>query len=240
MVNSKDQNVVFDIHADEYSKKINKTLNKYGADHDFFTAHKAGLLLEILATHSKDPADMTLMDVGCGVGKVHAHLKQSFKSILGIDLSEPSIDVARALHPEVHYECYGGDVLPAADNSVDMTLAICVFHHVPVQQWQAFSAEMMRVLRPGGLAVVIEHNPLNPLTRHIVNTCPLDADAVLLQPRKLRGLFQSVGAEAVTSRTVLSVPPKASFLKKIDNYLGVLPFGAQYYTLAHKPLMAAV
>ena len=240
MVDSKDQNVVFDIHADKYSEEIDKTLNKYGADHDFFTTHKAGLLLDILAAHSKDPADMTLMDVGCGVGKIHAHLKQSFKSILGIDLSEPSIDVARGLHPEVHYECYSGDVLPAADNSVDMTLAICVFHHVPVQKWKAFSAEMMRVLRPGGLAVVIEHNPFNPLTRHIVNTCPLDADAVLLQPRELRGLFQGVGAETVTSRTVLSVPPKASFLKKIDNYLGVLPFGAQYYTLAHKSLMAAV
>ena len=234
----KKQNDIFDIHADDYSLEIDKALNRYGANHDFFTSHKNDLILDVITHLGKSSADMTLMDVGCGVGKVHAHIKKSFKKVIGVDPSEQSIKVARQLHPEVEYKCYNGDILPAADNSVDMTLAICVFHHVPASQWQVFSKEMLRVLRPGGISLVIEHNPYNPLTRRIVNTCPLDIDAVLLSPRKLRSLFSAAGCGDFKSRTVLSVPPINSLLKKVDAALGYLPFGAQYYVIAHKSITA--
>jgi len=234
MADHKDQNKVFDIHADAYSEGIDETLRKYGTDHDFFTAHKSRLILEAMARMGKAPSDMSLMDVGCGVGKIHPYLHDDFASITGVDLSEPSIKVARAQNPGTSYLSYDGDTLPADDNSVDMTLTICVMHHVPVAQWPDFSREMMRVLRPGGVAMVIEHNPYNPVTLRIVNTCPLDVDATLLPARKTRALFRGAGAVDVKSRSVLSVPPKNAALQKVDTWLGHLPFGAQYYMTARK------
>ena len=39
---------------------------------------------------------------------------------------------------------------------------------------------MRRVVRPGGLLCIIEHNPFNPLTRLAVVRCEFDRDAVLL------------------------------------------------------------
>ena len=66
---------------------------------------------------------MILLDVGCGVGKFHAHIKKSFKKVIGVDPSEQSIKVARQLYPEIEYKCYKADTLPVADSSVDMTLA---------------------------------------------------------------------------------------------------------------------
>jgi len=234
MADHKDQNKVFDIHADAYSDGIDESLSKFGTEHDFFTVHKSRLIPQVLAGMGKTPAEMSLMDVGCGVGVIHPYLQGTFASITGVDLSEPSIKVAQVQNPAVAYLAYDGDTLPAADNSVDMTLAICVMHHVPVAEWPAFSREMMRVLRPGGVAMVIEHNPYNPVTMRIVNTCPLDVDAVLLPARKTRALFSGAGAVDVKTRTVLSVPPKNAALQKLDTWLGHLPFGAQYYMTARK------
>ena len=66
-------------------------------------------------------------------------------------------------------------------------------HHVPPPQWTRFVAEMFRVIRTGGLALVFEHNPYNPATQYIVKTCDIDKDAVLLRPGKLRGMFVDAG-----------------------------------------------
>lgn len=234
MNQNKEQNEVFDTHADAYSEEIDKSLNRFGTSHDFFTDHKARLISEVLERIDLSAAEMTLMDIGCGVGKIHAPLKTRFGQIIGVDLSEPSIKVARETHPEVAYHSYDGLRLPTEDGSVDMTLAICVVHHVPVDGWSEFVGEMMRVLRPGGVAMVIEHNPFNPLTRRIVNTCPLDEDAVLISPSRLRHLFKAAHGKEVQTKTVLSIPPKNAALMKVDGVLGHLPFGAQYYLTARK------
>lgn len=223
---------VFDRAASDYSAEIDRTLGSYGARHAFFTEHKARLILRLLAERGRDPGAMRLLDVGCGVGHIHAHLGAHFAAIEGVDVSAASIEVARASYPQHRYRVYDGDSLPLPDAEVDLSLAICVFHHVPPAGWARLAAEMLRVLRPGGLALVIEHNPFNPLTRKIVRDCPLDRDAVLLRPATLRGLFRDAGALRVASRSILSVPPANGPLMTLDGWFGRLPFGAQYWCLA--------
>ena len=175
-----------------------------------------------------------ILDVGCGVGKIHAHLRGKAAAIAGVDVSGASLEVARESYPEIDYKTYDGSRLPYPDNSFDLSMAICVFHHVPPGEWAELSREMMRVVRPGGLTLVIEHNPYNPVTRRIVNSCPLDRDAVLISPAKIRKFFCAAGGSDVLTRTILSVPPKTAWLKWIDSALGCMPFGAQYYLLAEK------
>lgn len=225
---------VFDQHAKSYSDTIDSSLQKFGASHDFFTRHKARLIARLLADAGRDMAAIDLLDVGCGIGIIHPLIGPQFRSLHGVDVSQSSIDEAKARFPQYRYDAYDGDTLPCADGSLDMTLAICVFHHVPPALWQQLANEMMRVLRPGGLALVIEHNPWNPVTRRIVNSCPIDADAVLLTRPKTLALFKAAGAVRVTARSILSIPPKTDFLMTVDSWLGVLPLGAQYYWLAEK------
>lgn len=50
--------------------------------------------------------------------------------------------------------------------------AACVFHHIDQREHAALLRELLRVLASGGIALVYEHNPYNPITRHAVNTCP--------------------------------------------------------------------
>jgi len=56
--------------------------------------------------------------------------------------------------------------LPFADASLDFVYAIGVLHHLPSRDAQAeASREIARVLKPGGLLLVHESNPRNPLFR---------------------------------------------------------------------------
>jgi hypothetical protein len=38
-------------------------------------------------------------------------------------------------------------------------------------------------LKEDGHFIIFEHNPINPVTRHLVKNCPFDADAVLLSTK---------------------------------------------------------
>jgi SAM-dependent methyltransferase len=105
-------------------------------------------------------------------------------------------------------------------------------HHVPPAQWKDFLREMRRVLRQGGLAVVFEHNPLNPLTRYVVTSLAMDADANLLSASMLRELMVQVGFKAPRTRNILFTPFVHSVFRWLDNRLGWIPFGAQYYAVA--------
>lgn len=225
---------VFDEYAGSYSEAIDKSLGQFGAEHDFFTKHKASLIDELLTGTGRSAASMSLLDVGCGVGAIHSLLEGKFKAIAGVDVSAESLRVAKQEHGQIDYKTFDGQHLPFADGSYDMAMAICVFHHVPPTQQQQLAAEMVRVVRDQGLILIIEHNPFNPVTRYIVNTCPIDKDAILLSQRRMRSLFQMPRTSGVTTRSVLNVPPTTGALKRLDAMLGRLPLGAQYYLTATK------
>lgn len=63
-------------------------------------------------------------------------------------------------------------------------------HHINPENWVKFLEEMRRITKIGGICLVFEHNPVNPLTQLAVKRCKFDADAVLLNRRKLYELTQ--------------------------------------------------
>jgi ubiquinone/menaquinone biosynthesis C-methylase UbiE len=225
---------LFDQFADNYSAEIDKSLGSFGTEHDFFTQHKAWLIGQLLAQTGRSAASMSLLDVGCGVGKIHGLLKGRLKQISGADISTESIRIAKQDHTDCEYKTYDGQHLPFADGSFDMAMAVCVFHHIPPAQWQQVATEMLRVVKTDGLILVIEHNPFNPITRYIVNSCSFDADAVLLSPRQLRKLFTAPNTKDVSTRSILNIPPKTNALRRLDLGLGWLPVGAQYFLTTTK------
>ena len=106
--------------------------------------------------------------------------------------------------------------------------AICVMHHVAPVEWAHFMNEMRRVVRPGGLICVIEHNPLNPLTRLAVARCEFDRDAVLLGAGKVRKLMAASGLRKIGARYFLLLPFEAKPVRRLEGALSKLPLGAQY------------
>lgn len=94
------------------------------------------------------------LDVGCGVGQVVARLSEAGCQAYGVDVSEPSI--ARAKKFCARCEVYDGGRLPFADNYFDSAGALNVLEHV--DQPEAFIAEVVRVVAPGGKVVISSPN----------------------------------------------------------------------------------
>ncbi|MGB3024327.1 class I SAM-dependent methyltransferase [Paradevosia shaoguanensis] len=225
----------FDRIRDTYEDKINAAISFGGREHAFYIDVKRDHIVRLAVARFGDLTKLDVLDLGCGLGAYHPGLEGRFHQLHGIDVSKQSIELARQRHPFVHYETFDGGTLPYLDGSFDVAFAVCVMHHVPPPQWKAFTAEMSRVLKPGGLALVFEHNPYNPATQYIVRTCDIDRDAVLLRPGQLRKLFAAAKFENVHTRSVLSVPPVNGPLARLDQIFGHLPFGAQYYLSGNKP-----
>jgi SAM-dependent methyltransferase len=223
----------FDKHAQTYSGRIDDALSAFGKEHDYYVRVKAQLLQRMLAELAHD-GKPDLLDVGCGIGLAHPHLADAVGELHGVDVSQRSLEVAASANRGVHYRHLQGERLPYESARFDCAFAICVLHHVPPAGWQAFLSEMARVVRPGGLVVIFEHNPLNPFTQWIVRTCELDEHAVLVWPGRLRSLFAGAGLGRLERRHILSTPFEGPLFRKVDRLLGRLPWGAQYYVRGYK------
>ncbi|HEX7887923.1 MAG TPA: class I SAM-dependent methyltransferase [Ramlibacter sp.] len=221
----------FNETRETYRGQIEQTIAFAGQGLDFYTRVKAGYLRDIVGAALPQLPSPRLLDIGCGHGYIHPDLRQAGFEVVGVEVADEVLPLARQANPEVEYRAYDGHRLPFDDASFDVATAICVMHHVPPPQWPAFAREMRRILRPGGIAVVFEHNPWNPATRYVVARSEIDADAVLLPAPKLRRLLQEAGMSQVTSRNILFTPFASGFFRTLDKALGRLPLGAQYYAM---------
>lgn len=228
----------FDEFERNYHELIDAAVGFSGKSHDFFTQAKGDYLERELTRHfgASPGQPLNILDVGCGHGDVHKFLegRSPPHKLTGVDVAGDVLKVARSRYPGNCYDVYGGTTLPYETGSFDAAFTICVMHHVLPAQWLDFLREMRRVVRPGGLAIIVEHNPLNPMTRRIVNNCPIDANAVLLGSGQLRKLAAEAGFEDTASRYVMFVPFAGAFWKGLERALGWLPFGAQYYVTARR------
>jgi hypothetical protein len=100
---------------------------------------------------------------------------------------------------------------------------------LPPGNWAAFAAEMKRVVRPGGLVAVFEHNPLNPLTRVSVSRCPFDEDVTLLRAGTTARLMTEAGLQPVERRFFYFLPVRDVATSRIERALRGVPLGAQYF-----------
>jgi SAM-dependent methyltransferase len=89
-------------------------------------------------------------DVGCGPGKVTAHLHGLGVDAFGIDLSPGMIDVARRDHPGLRFEVGSMTDLDLPAVSVAGLLAWWSLIHIPDHEVPTVLGHFHRVLRPGG------------------------------------------------------------------------------------------
>jgi SAM-dependent methyltransferase len=99
-------------------------------------------------------AGRDVLEVGCGTGLVLARVARSARRAEGVDLSPGMLAHARARGLSVRE----GDAtaLPFADAEFDVAYAFKVLAHVP--DVERATAEMFRVVRPGGHVLVEIYN----------------------------------------------------------------------------------
>ena len=224
----------FDAHAQNYVEKIEESVRFSGAEHSFFIEEKARILRQIIRSRfGSDKVDA--LDVGCGHGLIVPHLASDRIHVSGCDVAKQPLAIASKACPASSFHLQtDADRLPFDDASFDVTYAICVMHHVEANDWKVFVGEMSRVTKNGGLVIVVEHNPINPLTQFIVKTCDLDENATLLWPARAKRLMRRVGMTKITRRYILFTPFRRSIFRAFDDALHWLPLGAQYIVTGEK------
>jgi ubiquinone/menaquinone biosynthesis C-methylase UbiE len=110
---------------------------------------------------ARDPARMTLLDVGAGTGRFLSFVKSAQPRLktIALDLSEPYLERARrALSGRrgTRFVNAPAEDMPLKDASIDAVVSIYLFHELPPRVRAAVAREIMRVLKPGGLFVLAD------------------------------------------------------------------------------------
>jgi SAM-dependent methyltransferase len=215
----------FDDHSEDYSQKVDRALTVVGLEHDFFLEAKVQQILEARRRLAAGGA-VRVLEIGCGIGLLTQRLRASLTEVWGIDLSISSL--AKTVVPGGRLIAADGLRTPFADESFHLVIAVCVLHHVPIDQRAAFLAEAARITRRGGLVLLCEHNPWNPLTRLVVGRCEFDRDAVLLAQPEARRRLIAAGLSNIRTRYILFFPWRGAFWRWLEARLDWLPVGGQY------------
>jgi SAM-dependent methyltransferase len=204
-----------------------------GAGAEFFHLRKRDLIREHFSAEGVDTRALRYLDIGCGKCELLSLLRDDFRQVAGCDPSPGMLSSSQDLETRVQED---PGKIPFDDMAFDFVTAVCVYHHVPVSARLGLTREVYRVLRPGGVFAIIEHNPYNPVTRLIVSRTPVDADAVLLKSSEARDWIRSAGFTSHAPNYFLYFPEPLYRRggRRLEHLLKGLPLGGQYAVFGTK------
>jgi SAM-dependent methyltransferase len=203
-----------------------------GQESLFFHQRKSELIRRFFRRRKIDTALLRYLDLGCGKGQLLKLLQPEFLHVAGCDVSAEMMEQITEIETRV---LENPPLIPFEDSQFDLVTAVCVYHHISPGDRMELTLEVYRILRPGGVFCIIEHNPVNPITRLIVSRTPVDSDAVLLSAKEGRSLVVEAGLHAIEQEYFLYFPQRAyQYLRCIEPMLGKIPLGGQYAIFSEK------
>ena len=229
----------FDGFAHDYDKLLQKSIGASGYEAAYFDEHK------IKTVHDDYTVDKTIqtknlqiMNFGCGIGKSEKFINHYFTncSICSVDVSENSIAIAKERNKQftnIQFTIFK-DVqeLASLNKKFDIIFVANVFHHIPEELHVETLKQLRNLLSSEGYLYVFEHNPKNPLTRKVFETCAFDVGCKMIKPSLFIQLCINAGCHSVVRKYVLFFPKIVSFLSPLEKYLKWCSWGAQYYVKA--------
>lgn len=220
-------------HAD-YDEALARGLSVTGEDKAFFARGRIAHLARRLREIGRQPS--SVLDFGCGTGSATPLFLEllGVERVVGVDVSERSLDLARARH--------GSDrarfvPLPEFSPRGEFPLAFCngVFHHVPPRQRPEVVRLLRDALEPGGCLAIWDNNPWNPGARYVMWRIPFDRGAVMVSARGVRGMVEAAGLEPLRVDHLFVFPRVLRRLRFLEPRLARAPIGAQYLVLCRRP-----
>ena len=228
----------FDKYAASYTSHYNKRAGYItGFPLDYFNRYKIkDLDRECMLHNVCDPKK--IMDFGCGVGNSLPLISELFPmaNIFGFDVSSKSVKLANGITKSKKniYSSHIQKNIFFTKPTYDIIFSSCVFHHIDPIERIYWLKQLYANLKPGGILLIYEHNPINPLTQFIFRTDDADKDGSIISSRRLRLLLKETGFMNISTRYRVYFPKFLSSLLRFEDYLSAIPLGAQYYCLAVK------
>lgn len=130
-------------------------------DRDEFLATGEAEIAGVLATAERLGLPATrrrALDFGCGAGRLTRALAARFETAVGVDISAGMVDTARRLNDDVpgceFRQNTTAELAGFADGEFDLVYSSLVLQHLPTRGLvEAYVAEFLRVLAPGGVAI---------------------------------------------------------------------------------------
>jgi SAM-dependent methyltransferase len=225
----------FDQYAQSYADYLDDPLRgRFASDPLHFHRRKWLLIQRLLKRAGMDPARSKWLDVGCGQGSLLEVAGKHFSHASGCDPSANMLSSCASFSVRAQASPVA---LPYEDGSMDFVTSVCVYHHVHGRDRTLLTSEIRRVLAPGGLYCIVEHNPWNPVTRTIVGRCAVDVDAELLAAPNAGRLLKAGGFELLRTSYFLYLPEKLfGRFGAVESALEHLPLGGQYALLGRTPV----
>lgn len=202
----------WDQAADENPYWYVSSYGPYGADRDpeeFWASGQAIWGDVKRATGYAPGAGDTVVEIGCGVGRLTRAIAPEVGRLIALDISERMLTIARQANlGNVDFRMAEGFALPGIpDESVDLALAYCVFQHLPsYAALMSYLTDMHRVTKPGGIIAF--------------TVVPRDWTAWLLPALRVRAYlrerFSSGGPKGVYRKEWVGIRPSTSTISAIS------------------------
>lgn len=125
-------------HADDYTRHVRDP-----NDSIYHSLYEKPAMYGLLPNlHSK-----SVLSLGCGSGEdCHYLASQGANEVVGIDISEGLVKIAKESYPECQFQVMDMEQLAFADNSFDFAYSSLAIHYI--EDWHQVFKEVYRVLRP--------------------------------------------------------------------------------------------
>jgi SAM-dependent methyltransferase len=223
--------VNFDDFAENYDDILKGQTQFFSKDDKYFARYK----IEIVKNYINFKPN-TILEFGCGTGRNMQFLREKFpdSKLFGTDISQKSIEIAKSQHPYCEFFTLDDQKTDKSFYQFDLIFVAGVFHHIHPAERLINIEKIKNLLSDNGCLFIFEHNPYNPITRKLVRECPFDKDAVLLTKSEMIKLLERSNFKVDKAGYYLFIPPKFSYLLKLEKILIGLPLGGQYFVKASK------
>ncbi|MDH4231631.1 MAG: class I SAM-dependent methyltransferase [Nitrospirota bacterium] len=220
--------VDFDDYQKTYNELLRNQVRFFDKNDAYFAEYKVKILKKLARKRPQ-----RILEYGCGVGRNLGFLRKHFpgSEIYGCDISGKSLESAAKEHTGTRLFALGKDDIT---KKFDLIFVANVMHHIAPELRLTALRDIDRMLEENGSLFIFEHNPYNPVTRHLVNTCPFDEDAVLVKPAELKSLLSAAGMHVKLVHYTLFFPVFLKWLRFLEAFLVKVPMGGQYFVYARK------